>query len=163
MLVNLKDIFAGGAPIDIGYSLDLSAYETPQGGFPFSEPVRVSGRIENRAGVVLLKASIQTVRHVQCDRCLLPVALPMLVPFENILVTQSQGDDSDELLVCAEQTLDLDALVKTNLILVLPMKELCRPDCKGLCPRCGKDLNEGPCGCRPEGHPAFQALKNLLE
>ncbi len=165
MLVDLKDLFAGGAPIQIDYPLDLSGYEVPQGGFPFSEPVQVSGSIENHAGVVLLKAQAETVRHAACARCLKPVAMPMCVPFENVLVPQApEGEaESDDILVCPEQTVDLDVLVKTNLVLALPMRELCKPDCKGLCPQCGKDLNEGPCGCKPEGHPAFQVLRDLLK
>mgnify|MGYP003365152833 CR=1 FL=1 len=163
MLVNLKDIFVGGAPIAIEYEMDLSQEEVPGGGFPFPEPVRVSGRIENRAGVVLLHAAVQAVRHTVCDRCLAPTRQPMHVAFENVLVTESQGDDSDELLVCSEQTLDMDALAKTNLLLALPMKELCRPDCKGICPQCGKNLNEGPCGCKPQGHPAFLKLREFLQ
>ncbi|MFT8889544.1 MAG: DUF177 domain-containing protein [Ethanoligenens sp.] len=163
MLVNLKDIFAGGPPIAIAYEMNLSDEEVPGGGFPFSDPVHVTGRIENRAGVVMLHATVQAVRHVRCDRCLSPIHQPMQVVFENVLVTESQGDDSDELLVCAEQTLDMDALAKTNLLLSLPMKELCRPDCKGLCPNCGKNLNEGPCACKPEGHPAFLKLRKFLQ
>lgn len=163
MLVNLKDIFAGGEPIVIDYTLDLSKEEVPGGGIPFSEPVRVSGRIENRAGVVTLHAHVNAVRNTTCDRCLSPIRRSMDIPFENVLVTESQGDDSDEMLVCAEQMLDMDALVKTNLLLALPMKELCKPDCKGLCPRCGKNLNEGPCNCKPEGHPAFLKLRELLK
>ncbi|ADU26702.1 YceD family protein [Ethanoligenens harbinense] len=163
MLVNLKDIFVGGAPITIGYAMDLSKEEVPGGGFPFSEPVRVSGRIENRAGVVQLHAAVHAVRHTVCDRCLSPISQPMHVEFENVLVTESQGDDSDELLVCSEQTLDMDALAKTNLFLSLPMKELCRPNCKGICPQCGKNLNDGPCGCKPQGHPAFLKLREFLQ
>lgn len=163
MLVNLKDIFAGGEPIGIDYTLDLSNEEVPGGGVPFSEPVHVTGRIENRAGVVLLHAHVQAVRHAICDRCLSSFRQPMDIPFENVLVTESQGDDSDEILVCAEQMLDLDALAKTNLLLALPMKDLCKPDCKGLCPKCGKNLNDGSCGCKPEGHPAFLKLRELLK
>lgn len=162
MLVNLKDIFAGGSPITIDYQMDLSEEEAPGGGFPFPEPVHITGRIENRAGVVLLHAHVEAARNARCDRCLLPVVKPMDVSLENVLVTESQGDDSDEILVCSEQMLDMDALVKTNLMLALPMKELCREDCKGLCPRCGKNLNEGPCACKPEGHPAFQKLREML-
>ena len=163
MLVNLKDIFVGGTPITIAYEMDLSREEVPGGGFLFPEPVHVSGRIENRAGVVLLHAAVETTLHTVCDRCLAPVVRPIRVPMEHVLVTESQGDDSDELLVCSEQTLDMDALARANLLLALPMKELCRPDCKGICPKCGKNRNDGSCDCKPEGHPAFAKLRELLQ
>ena len=162
MLLNLRDIFIGGPPILINYAMSLAELDFA-GEHPFAEPVRVTGRVENRAGVVSLQASAQTALHTRCDRCLASIVRPMRVDFSNILVTETQGDDSDELLVCAEQTLDLDALTRANMVLNLPMKELCRPDCKGLCPRCGKDLNDGPCGCVPETHSPFSALRGLFD
>ncbi|HCC00593.1 MAG TPA: DUF177 domain-containing protein [Ruminococcaceae bacterium] len=163
MLVNLKDVFAGGAPVDIDYTLDLSQLEVPGGTFPFAEAVRVLGRIENHAGVVTLEAEAQTMLHVICDRCLSPFKRNLHIPFQNILTDQQLDKENDHILVCMGQVLDMDLLVTTNLVLALPMKELCRPDCKGICPRCGKDLNSGPCNCKPEGHPAFLKLKELLE
>lgn len=162
MVLNLKELFVGGAPILINYAMDLSDFEL-FGARPFAEPVRVTGRVENRAGVVTLQARAQTTLHTQCDRCLAPIRRPLQADFENVLVTETQGDENDELLVCEDQMLDMDTLARTNLVLALPMKELCRPDCKGLCPRCGKDLNDGPCGCKPEEHTAFSKLRELLD
>ena len=57
---------------------------------------------------------------------------------------------------------DLDDILTTAVVLNLDSQLLCKPDCKGLCARCGKDLNEGPCGCQPERDPRLQVLEKLL-
>ena len=57
----------------------------------------------------------------------------------------------------------LTALVSEDAYLAIPYRMLCREDCKGLCPRCGKNLNEGPCGCSAPGDPRLAVLAQLLE
>ena len=57
---------------------------------------------------------------------------------------------------------NLDDIVTTAFVLSMDSKLLCRPDCKGLCCRCGANLNDGPCGCQPEPDPRFAALRQLL-
>jgi uncharacterized protein len=62
--------------------------------------------------------------------------------------------------------LDLGEVVREQILLGLPLKPLCRPDCPGLCPRCGKDRNAGPCGCVPEeepGDPRLEPLRRLID
>ena len=58
---------------------------------------------------------------------------------------------------------DLDDIVTTTFVLSMDSKFLCREDCKGLCCRCGKDLNDGPCGCQPDVDPRLAVLKQLLK
>ena len=58
---------------------------------------------------------------------------------------------------------DLDEVFTTAVVLDMDTTHLCREDCKGLCHRCGADLNEGPCGCKPEVDPRFAALAQLLD
>ena len=70
----------------------------------------------------------------------------------HVLVRELSDEENDdgEFVVVPDETLDVDELVTEDILLDLPSKFLCSPDCKGLCPRCGKDLNEGDCGCRRE-------------
>ena len=58
---------------------------------------------------------------------------------------------------------DLDEILTTAFVLNMDSKLLCRPDCKGICPRCGKNLNEGACSCRPEIDPRLAVLGQLLK
>ena len=62
-----------------------------------------------------------------------------------------------------EDKADLDEILTTAFVLNMDSKLLCRPDCKGLCCRCGKNLNDGPCGCRPEVDPRLAVLGQLLK
>jgi uncharacterized protein len=163
MVLDLKDIFAGGKDIAFDYELDLSGFEAAPGEFPIRKPVRVKGTAANRAGVVTLDAHAVFTYCTRCDRCLKDIEEPYDVRFSNILAVSANSDEDDDIIVCAEQSLDLDDLALTNVILNLSMKHLCKPDCKGLCPVCGKDLNEGDCGCDRNGDvSAFSQLKDLI-
>ena len=70
--------------------------------------------------------------------------------FEHILVHELAGEDEEEFIVCGDYTLDLDELVAMDILLELPTRFLCREDCKGLCPKCGTNLNESTCNCSQE-------------
>ena len=73
------------------------------------------------------------------------------------------GEDED-LIVAPEERLDLDGLLTEDILLDMPSKFLCKPDCKGLCPVCGKNRNREECSCqRQEGDPRLAALRQLLE
>lgn len=151
MELDLKEIFAGGR-LEIGfdYTMDLSRYETSAGEYPFRLPVSVKGGVTNRAGVVSIGAEASFSYYTRCDRCLKEICLQVSVPIRNMLVRSVSGEPADDMIVCPDETLDVDELAVTNIILSLPMKHLCRNDCRGLCPVCGKDLNEGDCGCARE-------------
>jgi uncharacterized protein len=74
----------------------------------------------------------------------------------------ARPDDPEAFLITAQQQLDLEEAVRQAWALALPMQPLCRPDCKGLCARCGTDLNEGACTCSPEEDDRWSLLKKLL-
>lgn len=158
MILQLKELFAGGVPrINFDYELNLSDYEMPDGSRPFSEPVHVAGAAVNRAGAVSLEGRADFRTHTRCDRCLAPIVRDGSVPLAGLLVdevtiNESENDEwrrqgAEELIPCPGQKLDLDDLVRSAAVLSLPMKNLCREDCKGLCPVCGHNLNESDCGC----------------
>lgn len=158
MVLQLKELFAGGIPrIDFDYELDLSGYEAPDGTRPFPEPVHVAGSAVNRAGAVSLEGRADFRVHTRCDRCLTPIVRPGSVALAGLLMPEIPANEpesdewrrqgADELIPCPEQRLDMDDLVRSAAVLSLPMKNLCREDCKGLCPVCGHNLNESDCGC----------------
>jgi uncharacterized protein len=73
-------------------------------------------------------------------------------------------DDGEDYIELADGKLELEETAIEQLMMEFPMKELCSPDCKGLCPKCGKDLNEGECGCvKKEIDPRLAILQKLLE
>ena len=83
---------------------------------------------------------------------------------ESLVTELADEENEDEWVFQLEgDSADLDDIVTTAFVLNMDSKLLCKPDCKGLCCRCGANLNDGPCGCEPEPDPRFAALKQLLK
>ncbi|MGN0543217.1 MAG: YceD family protein [Acutalibacteraceae bacterium] len=163
MILDLEPIFNNeGMVKEFSYELDLSDQEL-SGVKPFSTPVRVSGSVGNHTGVVELSAKAEFVLDMNCDRCAKPIKLALTADVFHTLVTSLNDEANDELLLVNELRFDLDPLVTEDIFLELPSKFLCSEDCKGVCPKCGKDLNTGSCSCEKEIDPRLAALKQLLD
>ena len=151
-----------GACQDFAYELDLSGVKL-FGEKPFHRPVQVSGAVRNAAGALELTGQARTVLDTRCDRCLKPLELKLEVPVETLLAEELEDEESDEIVLLENGQVDLDDIFTTACILALDGKHLCREDCKGLCPTCGADLNEWPCGCKKELDPRLAVLAKLLD
>lgn len=163
MRLDLRDmIHRPGAVKDFAYELDLSKVRH-FGERPFSRLVKVSGVVRNAAGALELVGAAETVLDVVCDRCLKPITVELHVSVETLLAEELEGEENDEIVLLDKGTVELDEIFSTACILDLDSKHLCREDCKGLCPTCGKDLNEGPCGCGKELDPRLAVLAKLLD
>ncbi len=164
MRLDLRDIIhIPGARKDFAYDLDLGSYQS-YGEHPFDRPVRVSGTVRNMAGALQLEGEAETVLDTRCDRCLKPITVEMNVPVETLLAEElANGGDNDEIVLLDKGTVDLDEIFLPACVLALDSKHLCKADCKGLCPTCGKDLNDGPCGCEKELDPRLAVLAKLLD
>lgn len=125
-------------------------------------PVRVGGRLQATGeGRFYWHGSLRTVVAGECRRCLVPVTVPVQADF-GALFAQDALDDPDAYPLPPHATaVDLRPAVREELVLAAPGFVECREDCRGLCPRCGKDLNAGPCGCGPAADPRWRALADL--
>jgi uncharacterized protein len=114
------------------------------------------------------------VATLGCSRCLEPFALPLHLHFDLLYTPRPEQVSAGESRVDEEEftvvhfdggRIDLDALLAEQIYLGLPLKPLCREDCRGLCPRCGTNLNQGSCECPtgPEPDPRLSPLKALVE
>ena len=165
MLLGLSKIIdSPGASVPFFVSVDLSDLRYGVS-YPVSEPVVAQGVVRNTAGVLLMKGNVATTIHGICDRCAAEFDRSIDFPIDVVLVTElSNEENEDEWVFPLEgDSADLDDIVRTVFVLNLDSKLLCKDDCKGLCHRCGKNLNDGPCGCRKEPDPRFAALRQLLE
>mgnify|MGYP004663339685 FL=1 len=130
----------------------------------FTAPVRVTAKAVNRAGVVTLDCTYRFTLEALCDRCLTPLELPVDRIVSHTVVRTVNGEDDETFLVAKDGIVELSELATNDILPELPQRILCREDCKGLCPACGKNLNEGPCAChRESGDPRLDALRRLLE
>ena len=165
MLLGLSKIIdSPGATVPFSTSVDLSdlCYGIS---YPVTEPVLAEGIIRNTAGVMMMNGSIRTTIHGTCDRCANNFDREIDFPLEVVLVTELANEENEDEWVFPLEgdSADLDDIVRTVFVLNLDSKLLCDEDCKGLCHRCGKNLNDGPCSCQKELDPRFAALKQLLE
>ena len=165
MLLGLaKIIDSPGASIPFSTSVDLSDLRYGIS-YPVSEPVVAEGIVRNTAGVMMMSGSIRTCIHGICDRCAGSFDRDVLIPIDVVLVTELVDEENEDEWVFPLEgdSADLDDIVRTVFVLNLDSKLLCKEDCQGLCHRCGKNLNDGPCNCQKELDPRFAALKQLLE
>ena len=165
MLLGLKDIIhRPGASLDFSESVDLSdlLYGTC---YPVTEPVVAVGTVRNTADVLMMKGSITTCLHGVCDRCAGEFTREVEIPLDVVLVEElSNEENEDEWVFPLEaDAADMEEIIRTVFVLNMDSKMLCKPDCKGLCCRCGTNLNEGPCTCQKELDPRFAALRQLLD
>lgn len=164
MIIDLKKIFVNdGSSLPIEYALDLSTVEY-QGTFPLKKPISICGTVSNKAGLVRLSASISFEYEAGCDRCGLPTARLHTVTVDKSLAASIEGEESETILLVPDMKLDLDDLVYSEAVVSLPMKHLCNEDCKGICCKCGKNLNDGKCDCpEKEIDPRLSVLAELLK
>lgn len=163
MLFDVKPILhTPGKQLEFQFELDLSDAEF-SGRYPVSRPVAVSGTVRNTAGILELELSARTTLDAVCDRCGKAFLQEKEVPYSCMLAEELQNEDNDEIVLLEDGCVDVGDLARTAFILGMDTKTLCSEDCKGLCPRCGADLNLGPCSCKKETDPRLAVLAKLLE
>jgi uncharacterized protein len=134
-------------------------------------PAEVRGRVRRTGVGVAVDGHIDTQVKVECDRCLKPVELPVSADFALEYITGADYESSLAVALNEEEmsvsvfdgeSIDVDEIVKEQVLLAVPARTLCREDCKGICPECGIDLNTGRCNCAAEEvDPRWAALKDL--
>ena len=149
--------------------LDFSfEYEGENGmfeGISFDKPVSVVGHVSEKAGCMLLTLKASGSYDTECARCLKKLHRELTFDLlKNVAVSGSlQDEDNDDYVIVEDRALLLDDIVEELLFLELPSRDLCAEDCLGLCPKCGKDLNEGGCSCvTKEIDPRLAALSKFL-
>lgn len=164
MIVELKDLFeAPGCSIPFTGVVDISDVKV-WGAKLFPEPIKVTGELKNRSGIVSMEYSASYVLEYECDRCQKPVRKEKKREFSHWLARKLEGDNEDEeYILVPGAALQMDELVMTDVTLDLPFKLLCQKDCKGLCPICGANRNDTECGCEEKQvDPRLESLKKLL-
>ena len=144
------------------FEMDLTDMEF-SGRYHISHPVTVEGEVYSSADVLHLDLTARTELDAMCDRCGREFVQDKVVPYSCMLAHELQDEDNDEIVLLENDQVDVGDLARTAFILGMDTKTLCSEDCKGLCTRCGADLNLGPCSCKKEVDPRLAALAKLLE
>lgn len=134
-------------------------------------PLNVRIDIYRSGSRYVLEGHLEGVLQVNCDRCLTPYAKELRFDFNVYLTPPSKDVDKAEIELLEEdmevvfihdEEIDLDEIIREQIYLALPIKNICDNNCLGLCLKCGCNLNREQCGCEPEkGHPGLSVLKNI--
>ena len=169
MLLNLNRIRTAHERIDRVYPADAFAGGT--GEYRVAEPVHLGFDIYKDKSQFRVVGRVTTTLELPCSRCVEPFQLPIDSTFDLRYHPQSDnlgegerevGEDDFSTAYYANDEIDLEQLMREQFELALPMKPLCREDCKGLCAVCGINLNRDTCSCAREWEdPRLAALKTL--
>ncbi|MBO5246220.1 MAG: DUF177 domain-containing protein [Eubacterium sp.] len=134
--------------------IDMVEFASRQGVFPIQAGEPFDLMIANEEGKRLrLSGEGDVTVQIPCDRCLQEVAYPFHfiiekeIPLENTLEESEDADDEASSYIDEERVLDVDRLVFNEILVNWPAKVLCKSDCKGICPKCGTNLNLAACDC----------------
>jgi len=159
----------------IKYEMNEPPLEDIENGLKCVEPVTGEITFSNSGRHIVARGRLKTAIEVECARCLGPYRVDLELPIEEAIqiaghVPDMPEEEEEEELpeeekepLFVDNILDLSELLRQDILVVVPIKPLCSEECAGLCPRCGKNLNEGPCECPPEdGDTPLAVLGSLL-
>ena len=165
MKLNLKKFFSNEdeKPFSTTFALDLSDVEI-SGTKLFTNPAEVMVLVRGSNGAVQLELKMDYEFSVPCDRCMEMITKRETLSLTHIVLLSSEDCDDGEYIRIPSEELDVSELAREDIILSLPIRFLCSEDCKGLCPVCGKNLNEGSCSCKVKKvDPRMEILKQLID
>lgn len=159
----------------IRYEMEEPPIEDEESGLKCVALIKGEVTFSNSGRHVVARGSFSTAIELECARCLEKFRVEVASPIEEELelpvglveqeAEKAEGpveEESERLFV--DNILDLTELLRQDILLAVPIKPVCSEDCKGLCPHCGKNLNQGPCECPPgEIGSALVELRSLLE
>lgn len=182
MTIDLTTLAADKVPVSA--DIPAAALEVPSDDFVVADALHVEGTVERVDGSSYrLDARVTGTLSLSCARCAEPFDFPVDAAFELRFVpatpeeaqarTAAHADDDEDgvqidedasVVAYDEPVIDLAQVVREQAYLALPMKPLCRPDCKGLCPQCGTNWNQAACNCENRWEdPRLAGLKSLLK
>ena len=139
-----------------------------------TSPVRLDVEVRKKGQTVAVAGRLAASLDLACSRCLEPFSVEAAPEFDLLYlpVTEAAGggaevavaDEDVSTAYYRDGVIDLGEMIHEQMYLTLPMKPLCRPDCRGLCPNCGANWNTGSCSCAPEWEdPRLAGLRALLK
>jgi uncharacterized protein len=128
-------------------------------------PPRIKGKAVNLSGYITFDAELTVKYTTHCSRCLKEVSTTMKQKIFSPIAEKLENMDNEEYIIPEQNVkINLDDIAREAFFLNLPMTHLCKKDCKGLCAKCGKDKNEGDCGCViKEKDPRWKALEGFFD
>ena len=158
IVLDLTEVFATGGPVQYFVECKLDSNLLP---YPNAELTKVELELAAQFHKPNVHVSGEIICHVDgfCDKCLNKTSRKVTLDFDQIFYKDSA--DEEDAYVYTDSMLDITKAISDEIALSLPTSWLCKPDCKGLCPKCGVNLNEQQCDCDVTRENAFSVLKNI--
>lgn len=166
MLISVSELLKlENSEQQISVAVDLREISFSPLPIQFSEPVSVEGKMKNAGGIIVLSAVANGKYQAYCDRCGKEIEATIQFDVSESFVKNTAGlMDDPEAIVLEGQEFNLADILEKTAFAAFPTKHLCDNECKGLCPECGKNLNEGSCNCKDdEWDPRFEVLRGLFD
>ncbi len=158
-----------GAVQHFSFTEPFPPLEGEEGPIDLKGPVSAEGEAYNSGSSVVVRGTARARVVLTCGRCAKVFEHPVQAALQVEFVPGRtdggpiEDDEGQERAPYEGEEINLDDEVRQRLLLALPMKPLCSADCKGLCPTCGKDLNEGPCECKPQVDVRLAGLADFFK
>lgn len=162
MKINIISVInCDGAKLSIEKDVSVGSFEFAGNEYSFENPVKVSGEIRNIGSALKIALKVEGEYTSFCDRCGCDISASILGEAEENITGESVEIDS-EMFVLNGHVLDISGAVESLVYSSLPMRNLCKDDCKGLCSKCGTDLNKSECNCDTTRYdPRFAIFRKL--
>lgn len=164
MKVQISDIVSGKyRSKNIDYTFEMPVFDFEGDMIKPINHCEVIGVISSDSDILILNAKIKVDLEMICSRCLDTFIYPIDIDIEERFTTNRNSED-EEAIVVMDDVLDITEIVETSIISTLPIKRVCKNDCKGLCQECGCNLNINSCSCQKEDVDIrFEALRGLFD
>ena len=151
MLINLSDVLTNeGREQNVEVSLEMTSFDSGLGSFPVTEKTPVSFTFTNlEEGRARIQGNVKVTFQAVCDRCLAETCVELSMEFDRLVTSpdREEDEDVDDKSFMEGYQLNAETFVYNEIIGNWPAKILCKENCKGMCPKCGQNLNMGDCGC----------------
>ncbi len=160
-----------GGTINIQMEEALEDLRTSLGTVSFTSPVNFSGRITNNNGMLKLKGLAKVSYSTVCDRCVQNIERELIIDIDEGIIEKKNTDEEiaeifeDDRFTFSGNSLDLDRILADCILTSIPMTQVCREDCSGLCPVCGAEISGEGCNCKDNGSSdsRFEILKGFFD
>ncbi|HKI79320.1 MAG TPA: DUF177 domain-containing protein [Ignavibacteriaceae bacterium] len=161
MIIKIANLSEGNHEIRFDESIENLGVEEP-----FHGNCKVDVELSKANNQIILKADLSLNANFECDRCGIEFGSPVNSKYQMVYLFGNRPDGAEDAnltyLFPDADKIDISNDVRDYALLAIPMKKLCKEDCKGLCPKCGKNLNEGNCNCsNDETDPRWKPLMEL--
>ena len=163
MKIQISDIISGkDRSKKIDEIFEIESFEFEGDIIKSITPCKVSGVMNSDGDILVIRANIKTDLEMVCSRCLDTFIYPIDIDIEERFTNDSNSED--EAIIVIDDVLDINEVVETSIISTLPIKRVCKTNCKGLCQTCGCNLNHGSCTCDKEDVDVrFEVLKGFFK